>query len=604
MTIITTLNANRPDVAPSLNLDFANKKQLDPRMNYTRSGIGTYYDGKTTVKAEENLITNSVSIGGGGWNNTGYNITQNATTAPDGTNTAALVSPTAAGAGTSVAMGTGVGKTTEAYTWSIYAKQESTDYTHISLYWNSSGSANVMFDIVNGTVGPIASGNGLMKASIQAVGNGWFRCSITYSQATSTAATFYVLDGTDFNLNNGPDGVKGMYVWGAQLEKRGFLTTYTPTSGSLQRKNQSKLIVAEINEPRFDHDPVTGESLGLLIEQNSENLYNQNSNLFSGTTGNTVRARDAVAPDGTVSGITITPTAGTGGSGYAYDGYSNVVGAGTFTISAYVKWIYGTGHILFGLGSGGSGNLYLQVNYNLTTSGAVSGNMVVNSTTLQDVGNGWYRVSVTGTTPDGSGYAEFQAFPRADTQYAIWGVQVEQRPFMTSYIPTGTSTVSRGEDGVSFPGALLSEWYGETSGSGSNGGTFYFEWKKSGIIGSNDWGVLWRNPDNGARLGMYEQSNGAVYVDVSPSATEASLACGTTGSDFNKLACGFKHNDIAACMNGGILQTDTGARIPEDLYTFYLGWYSPGNSLHCHVKKFAYYPKRLTNNQIQALTED
>lgn len=48
-----------PAIKPSLNLDFANTKKLDPRITFTRASTATYYDGVTTAKAEENLLTSS-----------------------------------------------------------------------------------------------------------------------------------------------------------------------------------------------------------------------------------------------------------------------------------------------------------------------------------------------------------------------------------------------------------------------------------------------------------------------------------------------------------------------------------------------------------------
>lgn len=62
--------SGRPDIRPSLLLDFANSKVLDPRITFTRaSASGGYYDGKTVVKAEENLLLNSATL-----------VTQNVTT--------------------------------------------------------------------------------------------------------------------------------------------------------------------------------------------------------------------------------------------------------------------------------------------------------------------------------------------------------------------------------------------------------------------------------------------------------------------------------------------------------------------------------------------
>jgi len=89
---------NFPATRPSLNLDFANTKQLDPRITFTRATSGTYYDGKTVAKAEENLLTFSEDFDAAVWGKTDGTVTANTDTAPDGTTTADTFAATSANA--------------------------------------------------------------------------------------------------------------------------------------------------------------------------------------------------------------------------------------------------------------------------------------------------------------------------------------------------------------------------------------------------------------------------------------------------------------------------------------------------------------------------
>jgi hypothetical protein len=41
-----SIKASFPDIKPSLMLDFANTKRLDPRITFTRATTATYYDGQ------------------------------------------------------------------------------------------------------------------------------------------------------------------------------------------------------------------------------------------------------------------------------------------------------------------------------------------------------------------------------------------------------------------------------------------------------------------------------------------------------------------------------------------------------------------------------
>jgi hypothetical protein len=56
------------------------------------------------------------------------------------------------------------------------------------------------------------------------------------------------------------DGTSGIYIWGAQLEQSTTVGEYIPTTSTIN------------SAPRFDHNPTTGESLGLLVEEQRTNM--------------------------------------------------------------------------------------------------------------------------------------------------------------------------------------------------------------------------------------------------------------------------------------------------------------------------------------------
>jgi hypothetical protein len=82
-----TISANFPNVQPSLLLDFANAKQLPPQVTFTRATTAAYYDGSTTALAEQNLLLYSQTFNTAFWTRNAVTVTNNAVTAPDGTNT-------------------------------------------------------------------------------------------------------------------------------------------------------------------------------------------------------------------------------------------------------------------------------------------------------------------------------------------------------------------------------------------------------------------------------------------------------------------------------------------------------------------------------------
>lgn len=59
------------------------------------------------------------------------------------------------------------------------------------------------------------------------------------------------------------------------------LVTFTRASTATYVGEDGLIKTAAVNEPRFDHNPTTGESLGLLVEEQRTNLLNQSQSFSS-----------------------------------------------------------------------------------------------------------------------------------------------------------------------------------------------------------------------------------------------------------------------------------------------------------------------------------
>lgn len=253
MTAITNL----PDLRPSLLLDFANSGRVDPRIQCTRASAATCFgpDGKLRTvasnvpridydpvtgackgllveEARTNLLTYSEQFDNAAWVKTRSSITPNVIAAPDGTLSAdKLVEVTGAINTHNISQGPSVtaGIT---YVFTIYVKAAERSTLRVQLASSGFGE-NVAynFDLSAGTATLVTSGTG-SSASITLVGNGWYRC-VVVAQATATSnaavTTFLMSENT---INYTGDGTSGLYIWGAQLEKGSFPTSYIPTADS------------------------------------------------------------------------------------------------------------------------------------------------------------------------------------------------------------------------------------------------------------------------------------------------------------------------------------------------------------------------------------
>ena len=225
-----SISTNFPTIKPSLLLDFANVGALDPRITFTRSTTATYYDGVTTAKAEENLLTYSQEFDNAAWTKSNVAISgTNTVVAPDGTTTAEEVRDGAATAGHSLFQAYTVAAGTT-YVLSCFLKNVDRQFAILAVSTGSGTWASAKFDLSAGTAGSTsAAGTGwsATSSSITSVGSGWYRCVLVFVAGNSASANARIgtaTDGTTFT--GGGSGLESytgtdlkIASWGAQLER-------------------------------------------------------------------------------------------------------------------------------------------------------------------------------------------------------------------------------------------------------------------------------------------------------------------------------------------------------------------------------------------------
>jgi hypothetical protein len=591
-----TIQALYPDISPSLSLDFANVKQLDPRVTFARASTARYYDGKTVAKAEENLFINSQGLEL--LTSTGVNKTANATNAPDGTTTATSVT---VASGTTTAANvryTSVSVTATSYAVSVFAKPNGKNWLVIRELLSDGTANDTWFDVENGSVGTTAAGH---NATILSFPENFYRCVITFTvnSARTNNVIFYLAD-SDGSLTVADDG-NGLYLWGAQLEQRSTVTAYTATTTQPITNYIPVLLSAADNEARFDHNPTTSESLGLLIEEQRTNLA-LDSSVFAASNGTNLTSNIVISPTGEQDADFIFEDT-SNGEHYS-DKTVSVTSGQVYTWSFYVK--QGVGNRSIRIRTGGSGAASADLNLSTGVISVPSGAAYINSS-VQNVGNGWYRLTLTMTaSATGTLVCRAQLVSGAGASYTgdgvsgvyLWGAQLEAGAFPTSYIPTVASQVTRSADAASMTGTNFSSWYR------ADEGTLYGDVQAANAAQVFYYAVASSGTGNEIRLGT--QSNGgnpnfAVTVNF---ATQASILRSFAAGLRHKIAGSYRTNNFEAAVNGTLGTSDTDGILPTPDRLDIGQRSNGGNVINSHIRKLSYYPKALTAAELQALTQN
>lgn len=592
-----------PTVLPSLNLDFANSKTLDPRITFTRASSATYYDGKTVAKAEENLLLWSQEFDNAAWSKINATVTTNTQVAPDGTTTAdTLTDNNTSGVHRIERSATSV---TGTWVFSVFAKAGTATWLHLR---NNTLGVGVWFDVANGVLGTQNSG---YVGSIASVGNGWYRCSVVSSASIGSALGISIAD-ADGNASYVGTG-STLHIWGAQLEQRSAVTAYIPTTDQPITNYVPVLLSAPANVARFDHNPVTGESLGLLIEEQRPNLllYSERfDDAYWTKIRSDIAANTVIAPDGTLTADTLTATE-TNANGAGFVKGNITVSGSQQTLSVYIKR-GNSNFVIFNAFDGAATNGARQ--WFDIQNGTLGGTVTfgtgwsIASASITSVGNGWYRcsavVNISGTRFD------FVVHPAVDANlsfgatignYAyIWGAQLESGAFPTSYIKTEASQVTRSADSATMTGTNFSSWYRQDEGT-------MFAVSRCGGIGGGGAGasfhMLGNSGQDGIGVNQYLPSKTRVGVaavaNVIQSIFEAAV---TYPTGYLAGAFGYKTNDFGAARDGAVPGTDTSGNLPVVIRAGIGCQASGGQQLNGHVKRITYWPKRLTNSELQAIT--
>jgi hypothetical protein len=385
--------------------------------------------------------------------------------------------------------------------------------------------------------------------------------------------------------------------------------------GNQGTSGEPLLRTADTNEPRIEYD-ADGNLKGLLIEeQRTNNLPHSNnaSYLARGAPISGENSYEVQAPSNTETVIKLNKT----GSGYGYARFSYPTLTSAQTFSVFVK--KGTARYV-GLRQLSTAGSHLHTTFDLETNTWVQTGYS-DSRGYQDYGDGWLRLWVTDNSNTKSwasvaivGADGNENNGQTGTLY-VYGFQREAGSFPTSYIPTSGSTVTRTSEQASLNASLF-EYNG-------NEGTTVIEFDKANWAYTTtfpraySWGHGSQSVDilnDVYNYGNSPPNSGKIRFRVDDSSGNAVFGAnfinGSENDNTAKVAIALKDNYMSIAWKGTVVFTDTTGNPAIDLVTklhigskFIETTSVVNDYINGHIKSIKYYPVRLTNNQLKALTQ-
>ncbi len=85
-------------------------------------------------------------------------------------------------------------------------------------------------------------------------------------------------------------------------------------------------------------------------------------------------------------------------------------------------------------------------------------------------------------------------------------------------------------------------------------------------------------------------------------ASMTALASAPVANSVYRIAVAYKVNDAVACVNGGAIAQDSAVALSTGITTLAIGNRVAGAYLNGHICRVVYFPRRLTNTELQAIT--
>ena len=403
-----------------------------------------------------------------------------------------------------------------------------------------------------------------------------------------------------------------------QARRRGPVLSLARASTGYAFNSSGVLSQLAVDVPRFDHDPVNSNaSLGLLFEEARINHALQSEGVAAPWMkfgALSISINNDPAPDGTMTADRIVDIS-TG----AFQALQQDISIST----ALLPWIWSVycnkqafdtfPEFQFimsgGVGITATAQLDLQTGATAIRVDPAGAGLTI---AVEELANHW-RYSMTMTNTGGNNVVQIGILPAASNStlgalnsnavggVGVWGHQLEQASFATSYIPTTTASVTRAKDVCKTTDV---SWFNETQGTLVIEADHYSvdNFSPDHIVTINDGGSSNEISIQGGGGALLE----SLLIKVA-GADEAKIEPSQTLSDNTlfKAAGAYAENDVAGCVNAGVVTTDTLVTLPSGITTMDIGGggiSTPGRVWNGHIKRIKYYNQRMSNSFLISAT--
>jgi hypothetical protein len=416
----------------------------------------------------------------------------------------------------------------------------------------------------------------------------WQRVTWSFTSSNGGSNVLIAYNGTS---------ILDLLIYGFQAESSATATDYYPTT-------------TRLNIPRLDYTNSSCPSILVEPQRTNLALYSQDySNIYWFKQGTTIISNNSISPSGNLDATLMN-------AGTSFGEHNIYNGGGAISITANVDYTFsffvkkGTGRYIavalyyIGGGFGAYGTYDLNTNTLVSSGGGVG---TLTSTKLETFNDGWVRISVTGKAnytslfvsidiKNASNLVPGPFFTGANETFNIWGAQLEQGSYPTSYIPTTSASVTRNADVISKTG--ISSLIGQTEGTALL--DFEFNGEDESII--MDIAANGLSPQN--RIILYQPNTTIVqFIVLDNSIAQVNIASSSYSVGQRlKVAIAYKLNDFAFYINGVQIGTSGSGTVPLTNRIDIGNRQDGGYPSPISVNNAILFKTRLTNDQLAQLT--